>query len=200
MNPETADHETIENHSFCPSRRRFLTGLGGSLLAGLAGLAAPAEGLAAATHGSASYNAFLLDYARYLAKVRLRYIKVKDVIDAHCKTRGGVANTPPPRSLWTRLVPTLRVADRLAHELRSSEVEIISAYRSPAYNARCPGARRESMHLRNMALDLRFKVSARDAAAVAIRMRDKGLFKGGIGRYSNFIHIDTRGENVDWRG
>jgi hypothetical protein len=29
-------------------------------------------------------------------------------------------------------------------------------------------------------------------------VRSKGAFQGGIGRYPDFTHIDTRGYNVDW--
>ena len=102
--------------------------------------------------------------------------------------------------MWRNIVPTLRVADRMAAELRCPIVEIVSAYRSPGYNSRCPGARRESMHTRNLALDLKFATSPRNVAHAAERLRSKGYFRGGIGRYGSFTHIDTRGENVDWRG
>ena len=101
---------------------------------------APMESVAAAVSGTASINAFLEDYARFIAKQRLRHITVEQVIGAHLKCRGPVKNTPPPRSLWRNIVPTLRVADRLVRELDVPLVEIISAYRSKSYNARCPGA------------------------------------------------------------
>ena len=146
------------------------------------------------------WNQFLNEYAAYLAKQRLRNISVRQIIEAHMKSRGSVRNTPPPRSMWKNIVPTLRVADRISAELRSPIVEIVSAYRSPGYNARCPGAKRESMHTQNLALDLKFATSSRNVAAMAERLRDKRYFKGGIGRYGSFTHIDTRGENVDWRG
>ena len=184
------------------SRRRFLGVLG----AGAAGLVlAPGEAVAApwpngGAAGSPMWNQFLNEYAAYLAKQRFRNISVKQVIDAHMKTRGTVRNTPPPRSMWKNIVPALRVADRIAAELRVPVVEIVSAYRSPSYNARCPGAKRESMHTRNLAVDVKFATSPRNVAAMAERLRDKRYFKGGIGRYSGFTHIDTRGENVDWRG
>ena len=42
---------------------------------------------------------------------------------------------------------TLRVADRIALEMGVNEVEIISAYRSPAYNAHCEGARANARHV-----------------------------------------------------
>jgi uncharacterized protein YcbK (DUF882 family) len=184
------------------SRRKFLGVLG----AGAAGLilvpgelpAAPWPNSGAA--GSPMWNQFLNEYAAYLAKQRFRNISVKQVIDAHMKMRGTVRNTPPPRSMWKNIVPALRVIDRIASELRAPVVEIVSAYRSPSYNARCPGAKRESMHTRNLAVDVKLATSPRNVAAMADRLRGKRYFKGGIGRYSSFTHIDTRGENVDWRG
>jgi len=32
----------------------------------------------------------------------------------------------------------------------------------------------------------------------ARKMRTEGLFKGGVGSYSSFTHVDTRGQNADW--
>ena len=179
------------------SRRHLLRGL---VAMAFGGAMAPMDSVAAAVSGTASINAFLEEYARFLSKQRLRHITVEQVIGAHLKCRGPVKNTPPPRSLWRNIVPTLRVADRLVRELDVPLVEIISAYRSKSYNARCPGACRDSMHTRNLALDLRYAASPRRVADAAAALRAKGLFEGGIGRYGSFTHVDTRGTNVDWRG
>jgi lysozyme len=32
------------------------------------------------------------------------------------------------------------------------------------------------------------------------QMRSAGRFKGGIGTYPGFVHVDTRGSNADWNG
>jgi uncharacterized protein YcbK (DUF882 family) len=76
--------------------------------------------------------------------------------------------------------------------------EIVSAYRSPAYNATCSGARRGSWHQANVALDVKFAASPSTVAGAARSLRSRGLFRGGVGRYGTFTHIDTRGRNVDW--
>lgn len=144
------------------------------------------------------YDGFLDDYRRYLQRLRLRRVDVDMVIESHLKVRGGVRNTPPPRSMWKRIKPVLKVADRIADELDRPLDEVVSAYRSPAYNARCPGARSRSMHLQNMALDLKYAARPSEVAKVAVELRRRGKFKGGIGRYWSFTHIDTRGRNVDW--
>ena len=184
------------------SRRKFL----GLIGAGVAGLAiGPMDTMAASLTGltpaqQAAWNKFMAEYAAYLSKQRFRYISVRQIIEAHMKMHGPVRNTPPPRSMWRNIVPTLRVADRVAYELRAPLDDVVSVYRSPRYNATCPGAKRESMHTKNLAVDIKFKASPSSVAAVAEKLRKKGYFRGGIGRYGSFTHIDTRGENVDWHG
>ena len=137
-------------------------------------------------------------YVAYLGSLRLQKLTVRQVIEAHAKQRGTVWNTLPPRSLWRQMVPTLRVIDRLSQELEQPVKEIVSAYRCPAYNARCAGARSGSWHQANVAVDVQFAVAASTVAQTARTLRSRGLFRGGVGRYSGFTHVDTRGQNVDW--
>ena len=197
---DLTDDESVKDGLF-NTRRRFLGTLGG-LMAGA--ILLPGEVEAApkplTPEQKAMWNRYIAAYAQFLQRQRFRNITVRQIIEAHLKSRGNVRNTPPPKSLWKNIVPTLRVADRLAGELRAPLVEIVSAYRSPAYNALCAGARRDSMHKHNLALDLKYATSPRNVAQMADRMRDRGYFRGGIGRYGSFTHIDTRGENADWRG
>jgi hypothetical protein len=140
----------------------------------------------------------LKDYTNYLNSLKLSNISAQDVIAAHAKERGSVWNTLPPREWWTRMGYTLRVIDRVSSEMRIPVKEIVSAYRKPAYNARCGGAKSHSWHQANVAVDVQFDTSARNVTCAARTLRDRGLFKGGVGSYSSFTHIDTRGENVNW--
>lgn len=137
-------------------------------------------------------------YARYLEGLRLKYVTPLQVIEAHAKSRGGVWNGLPPKSMWRSMANTLKAADHVAATLGRPVTEVTSAYRSPAYNRRCPGAKSRSYHMQNVALDLKFAASPGSVAGAARRVRSSGIFKGGIGRYSGFTHIDTRGTNVDW--
>ncbi|MDX2080809.1 MAG: D-Ala-D-Ala carboxypeptidase family metallohydrolase [Terrimicrobiaceae bacterium] len=137
-------------------------------------------------------------YAKFLSRLNLRRISVRQIIDSHAKARGKVHNTIPPRHLWGNIRNTLKVLDQVAARLGEPVGEVISVYRSPAYNALCPGAKSNSYHVRNNAIDVRFKSPPRRVAAVARDMKKQGVFKGGVGRYSNFTHIDTRGFNADW--
>lgn len=142
----------------------------------------------------------LYRYARHLSSLRLKNISVQDVITAHAKCRGSLWNQLPPQSMWAELDPTLKVADHVAQALGVSLNAVVSAYRSPSYNSRCPGAKTRSYHMKNQALDLVFNTRQSKVARVAREMRNNGLFEGGVGSYSSFTHIDTRGYSVDWRG
>jgi Peptidase M15 len=138
------------------------------------------------------------NYIDFLAGLHLENIRVQQVIDAHAKDRGGVWNQLPHSSLWKNISPTLKAADRIARQLKVPVKEIVSAYRAPAYNARCSGARRASWHQTNFAVDISFPVRASVVTRTARDLRNKGLFRGGVGGYSSFTHIDSRGTNIDW--
>lgn len=140
------------------------------------------------------------EYFRYLSALKLKRVDPAQVLEAHAKEKGGVWNSLPPRGSWRRMGYTLRVAERIAQEMNVSvsEVEIISAYRSPDYNSRCRGARTHSWHQQNIAVDVKFPMRASKVTAMARQLRDEGLFRGGVGGYWNFTHIDARGQNINW--
>ena len=101
---------------------------------------------------------------------------------------------------WTEIVALARASgvERIALEMNVSQVEVISAYRCPAYNAHCAGAKSGSWHQANIAADVKFPVRASTVTATARELRGLGLFKGGVGGYWDFTHIDARGQNIDW--
>ncbi|GAA5483246.1 YcbK family protein [Haloferula sargassicola] len=137
-------------------------------------------------------------YASYLGGLGLRHIRPHEVINAHHRTRCGVPNHLPPRELWERLGPTLKVADEMRERLGVPLRVIASVYRSPAYNAQCPGAATRSQHIENRALDLIFDTSPEHVARMAKHLRAEGFFRGGVGLYPSFVHVDTRGYNATW--
>jgi Peptidase M15 len=143
-------------------------------------------------------GSLLREYTGYLWKLKLKSISPAQVIEAHAKKKGAIWNTLPPKAWWSRMGYTLRVADRVALEMNVNSVEVVSAYRCPAYNANCEGAKARSWHQANVALDVKFPVRASQVTATARNLRDRGLFKGGVGGYWGFTHIDTRGENINW--
>lgn len=137
-------------------------------------------------------------YSAFLGGMQLKRVSVRQMLEAHVKIRGSVANTIPPATLWRNMRPTLLVAEQIGNRLGENVRVVISAYRSPAYNARCEGAARDSQHVRNLALDLQFTSPPRRVAQVARDLRAEGKFRGGVGLYRGFVHVDTRGSNADW--
>ena len=106
-------------------------------------------------------------------------------------------NTDPPAALWPNMEATAKVLDEARKRLGAS-IRITSAYRSPAYNKRIGGVS-NSTHVRFNATDL---VTAQPASLylVLLDLRREGMFKGGLGLYRSFVHLDTRGTNATWRG
>lgn len=104
-------------------------------------------------------------------------------------------NTDPPKELWKNMIPTALVADEAREKLGTS-LAVRSAYRSPAYNRRIGGAR-ASQHMRFCALDLGTATPAK-LYKILLEMRRDGKFKGGLGLYRSFVHVDTRGVNANW--
>ncbi|PQJ29253.1 hypothetical protein BSZ32_12630 [Rubritalea profundi] len=137
-------------------------------------------------------------YANYIKGLRLKNVTPYMVLEPHFRSRGRTRNSLPPRYMWSRIAPTLRVIDAMASGMRAQVSELLSIYRSPTYNRAVRG-RSRSQHLENRAVDVRFKgVSAYTVSKVARSIRSQGKFAGGVGRYSSFTHVDTRGHNADW--
>jgi uncharacterized protein YcbK (DUF882 family) len=87
----------------------------------------------------------------------------------------------------------LDVLFSLAHLLDGSVFEVVSAYRSPATNAKLAanssGVSRNSLHMQGRAIDVRLAgVDTRLLRAAAIDLR-----AGGVGFYpgQDFVHLDT---------
>lgn len=140
----------------------------------------------------------VLRYARYIQSLNLRNITPRMVLAPHFKTRGRTQNSIPPKSYWKNMGPTLKVIDKMVTKIGAPLKEITSAYRTPRYN-RAVGGKRGSYHMQNMACDIQFcGISPYHVSYVAKQLRAKGYFKGGIGRYPSFVHVDTRGLNVSW--
>ena len=106
-------------------------------------------------------------------------------------------NSYPDESLWGNLkllVPTLdAIREELGHSIRLSSI-----YRAPQYNS-CVGGKDASQHLKFTAADCVVRNASPMALhEAALNVRARGDFMGGIGLYNSFVHIDVRGENVDW--
>ena len=147
------------------------------------------------------------EYAAFVDRLGLRHFKGSEFAAYADRTRKGVKNSVPPGVLWTNIVPTLIVIDEI-RERAGYPITITSAYRSPAYN-RAVGGEPASYHMQNRAVDIQCAaMQASDLWSLAVILRGKKfklpgnagsfIFKGGVGRYPSFVHVDTRGNNADW--
>ena len=138
-----------------------------------------------------------MTYAKFIDGLQLRHFSGSEIASYGSSTRGGTRNSLPEDDIWQSIVVPLWLAD-MAREKLGVSCSIWSSYRSPSYN-RAVGGARHSFHMDNCALDLHFNgVSARRVANLFHKWRDAGLWKGGIGTYPSFVHIDNRGRNATW--
>ena len=134
--------------------------------------------------------------------VKLRFFSPRELLfkgASHYKrgSRSFGLNTDPPRELWESILPTIKILDEFRGKL-DAPVRILSAYRSPEYNRSIDGALR-SQHTAFAAIDFTSPRGTPKMWAQELKeMRHEGDFSGGIGIYSNFVHVDTRGWNADW--
>ena len=80
-------------------------------------------------------------------------------------------------------------------------INIISGYRPPAYNKKIGGAKK-SQHLLARAADIKVRgMAPAEVHAKILKLIKAGEMKqGGLGKYSTFIHYDTRGTAARWSG
>ena len=80
-------------------------------------------------------------------------------------------------------------------------IRIISGYRPPEYN-RCIGGAKRSQHIVAKAADIKVTgMAPAEVHAVVLKLIKTGEMKqGGVGKYSTFVHYDTRGTAARWSG
>lgn len=72
-------------------------------------------------------------------------------------------------------------------------VKITSGYRTASHNKKVGGTK-NSYHLVGMASD----IQVTGVNPILVAMYAEKLNAGGIGVYSNFVHVDTRTKNYRW--
>ena len=129
---------------------------------------------------------------RYFSPSELRFMGASN---ASGKAKGK--NTLPPEAQWAHLASVALAADEIREQF-GHPLRVLSAYRSPAYNKAIGGAS-QSYHMHAMALDLQpLNGDVQGLYDSAVQLRGLGVFQGGIGKYSSFVHIDVRGHKADW--
>jgi len=145
----------------------------------------------------------------FIDSLGLRYFKGSELTPYWSRARKSGANSAPPKNLWPNIVETLLVLDEIRHRVGKPLI-ITSSYRSPEYN-RAVGGARFSQHVIFNAIDFQSSGgTVRPVALATIARNLRGntfvnpttkkrfIFKGGVGDYATFVHIDTRGHNADW--
>jgi len=132
----------------------------------------------------------LLDLHAYIAGNGIEHFSGPEVCPVG-RPAGDSLLRMAPRALWPNIIPTLLLLEELRAHF-GHPVEVLSGYRSPAYN-RAVGGARESMHLSFNAID--FRCGHVDPLVAARWLHAHPLAALlGIGRYTAFTHLDTRGK------
>lgn len=140
-----------------------------------------------------------MSYREWLREQDLKYGFADEIARCAEKVNKGVANAEPPAELWPRIVPTVRILEKVRGRFGATRIH--SAYRSRAYNATLEASATDSQHTHHTALDFSCATgSPREWAFFLRNLRAAGQFAGGVGLYRSFVHVDTRGTNADWEG
>jgi uncharacterized protein YcbK (DUF882 family) len=113
--------------------------------------------------------------------------------------KNNVWNDTPRVELWHKILPTLALVVKVREEFGPTTLN--SGYRTPDYNAEQEGSAASSQHCQNAAIDFHCGTGTPAEWHAFLRaLRDGAAFRGGLGLYRTFVHVDTRGVNADWTG
>lgn len=92
-----------------------------------------------------------------------------------------------------RAIQLAEVFELIRSKCGNQPITILSAYRTPAYNAKVTGSAKNSQHCQGRALDLRppAHLSLNEFYTV-IRLLARSSAIRGIGKYKTFVHVDVR--------
>ncbi len=143
------------------------------------------------------------DFQQFIKGLGLKHFKAQELWvrgsqNSNPDSNAFSLNAFPPKSLWNNIITPIRVLDQLRSRL-DAPIIIVGAYRTNAYNGAIGGAN-ESQHTQFKAIDfwVRDGLAPTDWGMVLSQIRSEGLFRGGIGIYSDHVHLDNRGENIDF--
>lgn len=143
---------------------------------------------------------YLTDMQALLDAEGIKHFRAAELCDVGREKRvtrpGGrievVRLQAPPRALWPRIMPTLRVLEWLRSRCGDSPITITSGYRDPDYNAALEGSATGSIHQDFAAVDIVVSGWAPRDVARTLLLHPMAA-QMGIGLYSGWVHVDTRG-------
>ncbi len=108
--------------------------------------------------------------------------------------------TPVPGELIGN-VEVLAANLQVLRDYLGEPIHILSAYRTPTYNAKVGGVKK-SQHLLAKASDITVKSKTpRQLAAIIEKLiAERKMKQGGLGIYKGFVHFDIRGVKARWEG
>lgn len=118
----------------------------------------------------------------------------KEYIGPHFKYsefRCNCCGKLPPNGIDPMLVLKLEILRKM---LGNKPIIIRSGYRCPSHNKKVNGAPK-SQHLYGKAAYI--VVNGASPTEVA-KVAETVFYDGGLGRYNNFIHVDSRGNRARW--
>jgi len=131
-------------------------------------------------------NNYLREFQEFLLRNDIQQFTAQEVLYP-----GGLpwaTEKFPKAELWPNIIPVLKLLEMFTNQT-SARIRVLSVFRPEVdqYN-----------HYLFDAVD--FEVDEKDQGKLqALRkMRDDGLFKGGLDIHATRVHIDTRGENKDF--
>ncbi|WP_299212017.1 N-acetylmuramoyl-L-alanine amidase [uncultured Tateyamaria sp.] len=174
----------------------------GLILRGASGFERDMSGLEMAFENVSGVGFDLGAFEAFIDSLELTYFQPAEFLYLGGGNQSGNCagkNALPPQHVWPNIAKTARMLDEIRRRLGAS-VRITSCYRSPSYNS-CIGGASGSLHMKFNAID--WTCSAHSVSywgEVARQVRsDMREFAGGIGaNYSSFVHVDTRGWDVDF--
>jgi len=136
-------------------------------------------------------------FQRHLDKWGVKHFTAREFFYRGASDAKLQLNTDPPVELWRSMETTAKVLEEARKRL-GAPIRLTSIFRSEAYNRRIGGVKNSS-HCRFNAADCVTEHPAK-LYLLLMDMRREGMFKGGLGLYRSFVHLDTRGHNATWRG
>jgi uncharacterized protein YcbK (DUF882 family) len=121
----------------------------------------------------------------------------KNFTFAEFASKDGAEPTPDVLENLRKLTSNL---ETIRKHFGNVPIKINSGWRSPAHNAKIPGAAKNSMHVKGKAADFVIKgfTPVQIAAELEKLIAAKKISQGGIGVYPNFVHYDIRGKKARW--
>ncbi len=111
-------------------------------------------------------------------------------------TKGGT-RIPDKEYIVDNIISTAYEMEKIRAFFGDRPIIITSWYRDPVTNSKLPGAAPHSEHMNGNAVD--FNVRGLSAAEVHKGMKKYRGNKGGLGKYTKWVHYD-RGRFRDWEG